>query len=425
MEQGLTGRGARITLLSLLVMGVVLSGCDGGGVQVGPEEQEDLRERFGLEALGEIPYPADNLPRPERIELGRLLFYDPILSGEKDVSCGTCHHPDFAFADGRQFGAGVSGVGLGPARTVSQSAITGNPITLEPRNSPTVFNTAYNGDEMGRITHEGFQFHDGRVRGLEEQALKPITSRVEMRGDAYPGTDEAAAAAALDSVLTRLRAIPGYVRRFEEAFPQAADEVEAGQRTSVIDSSTYSRAIAAFERELVTRNAPYDQYVRGDDEALSDVQKKGLELFFTKAKCAVCHDGPMFSDFRFVVQGVPQEGVGKDVFRTLTLRNVELTPPYMHDGVFETLEDVVRFYNRGAQPRHPEVSDDMLDPVLVDPLRLTEDEIAALVAFMNALTDPGTALPDFLLAVPEQVPSGLPPVFGVKGSGGTELVRSR
>ena len=139
-------------------------------------------------------------------------------------------------------------------------------------------------------------------------------------------------------------------------------------RTSAIDSSTYGRAIAAFERELVTRNSPYDRYVMGDDNALSAMQQRGLELFFTKAKCAVCHNGPLFSDFRFVVQGVPQEGTGKSLlpgddfgreehtknpvdryaFRTPALRNVELTPPYMHDGVFETLEEVVHFYNDGA-----------------------------------------------------------------------------
>lgn len=424
--------------ISSFVLLMVLAGCSDDPTTVAVEDPvEDLRTRFGLETLGPIPYPPNNPPRQERIALGRLLFFDPILSGERDVSCGTCHHPAFAFADLRQFGAGTSGSGLGPDRIVSHSSYTGKVVDLEPRNTPTIFNTAFNAGADGRASHMGVQFLDGRVEGLEVQATKPITSRVEMRGDAYPGTDAEAAAATLDSVLARLQAIPEYEHRFRDAFPREAQEVATGLRTSAIDSSTFGRAIAAYERELVTRNTAYDRYVRGDDEALSMVQKRGLELFFNKAKCAACHTGAMFSDFQFVVQGVPQEGSGKGVlpgddtgreehtgepgdryaFRTLTLRNVALTAPYMHDGVFETLEEVVRFYNNASKPRHPAVTDAMLHPVLRDSLHLTDDEIDAVVAFMRALTDPGTALPRHLVTVPAQVPSGLMPVFGLKGRG--------
>ena len=427
-------------VLALFSISLSIAGCgdDEEKSPTGPGE-EDLRAKFNLQTLGLIPYPANNPPRQERIALGRLLFFDPILGGEKDVACGTCHHPTFAFADRRQFAAGTSGSGLGPDRIISASAITGAPIEFEPRNTPTVFNTAFNGDENGRPSPTGFQFLDGRTQGLEEQATKPITSRVEMRGDAYPGTDEEAGAASLDSVVARLREIPEYVQRFRDAFPEEAAQVEGA---AIIDSSRYGRAIGAYERELVTRNAPYDRYVNGDDNALSDTQKKGLELFYTKAKCAECHSGPMFSDFRFIVQGVPQEGGGKGViigddtgreehtkeladryaFRTLTLRNVELTAPYMHDGVFESLEEVVRFYNDGAQPRHPDVSDDLIDPILVESLGLTDEEINAVVEFMKGLTDPGTALDPFLLTVPEKVPSGLMPVFGVEGVGSGKIV---
>jgi cytochrome c peroxidase len=411
----LTAAGFAATLL----LGAIGCGDDEAPVTPAPD---DPRVSLGLGTLPPIPYPPDNPPRQERIALGRLLFFDPILGGEKDVACGTCHHPDFAFADRRQFGAGVSGVGLGPSRTVSVSSITQQPVALEPRNTPTVFNTAYNGDESGLVTHEGFQFWDGRVRGLEVQATKPITSRVEMRGDAYGEN------AALDSVLARLREIPEYEALFANAFPEAA-----ARGTSAIDSSTYARALAAYERELVTANSAYDRWVQGDDDALSPAQRRGVDLFFGKAKCSECHSGPMFSDFRFIVQGVPQEGTGKDVlpgddtgreeftldpadryaFRTPTLRNVELTPPYMHDGVFGTLDAVVRFYNSAALPRHPFVTDDMLEPVLRDPLGLTDDEIHDLVEFMKALTDPGTAIEPFLLTVPDRVPSGLVPVFGL------------
>lgn len=391
----------------------------------------DLRARFELEPVGSVPYPPDNTRNPDRIELGRLLFFDPILGGEKDVACGTCHHPKFTFADGRQFGAGTSGVGLGPDRTVSRSSVTGDSIHLEPRNSPTVLNAAFNGLGSSESSHIGLQFWDGRVEGLEEQATKPITSRVEMRGDAYSQET------AQDSVMKRLRSIEGYRRWFREAFPVVASELDAGRRDALIDLDTYGRALAAYERELVAVNSPYDRWLAGDDDAMTELQKVGLELFFTKAKCAACHSGPMFSNFEFIVNGVPQVGVGKDTisgddtgreehtrdsadryaFRTPTIRNVELTAPYMHDGVFETLDEVVHFYNAGARPRHREITDDMLPDVLREPLGLTMDEVNALVAFMKALTDPGTEIPERLLTVPDSVPSGLEPVFGVRHEG--------
>ena len=460
--------------------------CGDDALPVAPLAGDDLRLRFDLQSLGPIPYPADNGHNPERIALGRLLFFDPILSGEKDTACGTCHHPDFAFADGRQFSAGATGVGLGPARVMSFSRFSGDAIELGPRNSPTMFNTAYNADETGLPSSRGYQFFDGRVRGLEHQAWVPLSVRSEMRGDAYLGLNAAIAADAscsgschlregyiivdgddpgelgeyveepteyerqeqlgqsrqflishlrfgnysnvsADSVLNRLRSIPEYVELFQRAF---AEEANAG--AAVIDSSTYVRAVAAYGRELVTANSPYDRYVRGEEGALSASQKRGLELFYTKAKYDNCHGGSMFSDFRFVVTGVPQAGLGKAVvdgddtgreehtrnhadryaFRTLTLRNVELTSPYMHDGVFESLEEAVRFFNDGARPRHPDVSDDMLDPALGSPLDLSDSEIDDLVDFLRALTDPGTALDPFLLTVPIRVPSGLTPVFG-------------
>ena len=405
--------------------------------------EEDLITRFNLKTLGSIPYPPDNLPRYERIALGRLLFYDPILGGEKDVSCGTCHHPDFGFSDGRQLPVGTSGIGLGPNRILTQSMISGLPIDFTPRNAPTVYNTAYNFDENGNPSHNGIQFWDGRISSLEKQSAKPITSRVEMRGDAYPGDDDQAAAVSLDSVITRLRNIPEYIQHFRDAFPEEAAEWDAGTREHVIDSTTYVRAIASFERELVTINSPYDRFVRGEKDALNDIQKKGLELFFTKAKCGNCHSGPMFSNFDFILQGVPQVGPGKNVlpgddtgreehtknsadrykFRTPSLRNIQLTQPYMHDGIFATLEQVVRFYNDGCQPRHPNITDDMMGEDLILPLNLTDDEVLAVVEFMKALTDPGIGLPFYMLTVPEAVPSGLMPLFGVRGTGSGKAIK--
>jgi cytochrome c peroxidase len=409
---------------SLVLIAVV--GCgDGPGEPPASSRDEKLRLRFALQALGDVPRAPSDAASAERIELGRLLFFDPILGGEKDVACGTCHHPAFAFADGRQLGAGASGAGLGPERRVSSSALTGAPIGLEARNSPTVLNAAFNADESGGPSHLGLQFWDGRAAGLEEQARGPITSRTEMAGDAY------SADVARDSVVARLRSIGEYVERFRAAFPTEAALTSGAE---VITMDTYGRAVAAYERELVTRNSAFDRYARGDDDALTKRQKLGLELFFTKARCAQCHSGPMFSDFTFRVIGVPQSGPGglvvagddvgreehtrssadRHAFRTPTLRNVTLTAPFMHDGVFATLEEVVRFYDRGALPRHAAIEEDALDPLVRPPLALSEGEIAAILEFLDALTDPGTDLASSLVTVPARVPSGLAPVFGVR-----------
>lgn len=409
----------------------VLPGCqkDEDPVQT---TTEDLVAKYNLQTLGSIPYPADNPPIPERIALGRLLFYDPILGGEQDVACGTCHHPQFGFSDFRQLPSGTGGFGLGPSRTLGVCASSGLDVILTPRNAPSCWNLAFNTDDSGNPSSNGVMFWDGRISSLEIQASRPITSRVEMRGDAYGMDDVEAGNISVTKVVEKLREIPEYVQLFTVAFP-----LEASQHTNnpkmVIDSSTYVRSIGSFERELVGRYTPYDNFVRGDASALNEIQKQGLELFFGKAKCSTCHSGPMFTDFEFVVNGVPQFGPGKGVipgddtgreektldpadrykFRTPTLRNVELTAPYMHDGIFGTLEEVVQFYNNGAQPRHSSISDDMLDPVLTTPLGLTDDEVQAVVEFMRALTDPGVALPSFYLTVPEVVPSGLTPLFGV------------
>lgn len=397
-----------------------VAACDSDAV-VAPAE--DLRARFGLEPLPATPYPPDNPFVTDRVELGRLLFFDPILSGEQDVACGTCHHPDFAFADGRQFGAGVSGIGLGPDRVLGHSSVTGEAIEVTPRNTPTVLNAALNGAGDGASSFDGLQFWDGRASGLEAQALRPIASRDEMRGDAF------VAEQTLDSLVARLRSIDGYVTRFVSAFP---DEAAGRSAVEVIDEDTYARAVAAYERELVTRNSAFDRYVAGDDQALTAEQERGLELFFADAGCASCHSGARFTDDLFHVLAVPQEGPGKVripgddtgreehtgaatdryAFRTPGLRNVALTAPYMHDGVFETLEEVVRFYDAGARPRHSAVDTERISPLVTTPLGLSGDDVAALVAFMESLTDPGQDLDRFLTTVPDSVPSGLVPVFG-------------
>lgn len=406
-----------------LVAALALAAACGDGAGPDGFDDDELRQRFALVPLGPVPQPPEGRAPAERIQLGRLLFFDPILGGEKDVSCATCHHPAFAFADGRQFSAGVSGTGLGPDRMLGVSAISGQPIGATPRNSPTVLNAAYNSDSLGRPGHLGRQFWDGRAAGLEEQARGPITSRIEMAGDAY------SVDVARDSVVARLRSIPEYVDRFRAAFPVEATVAAGGD---IITMETYGRALAAYERELVTRRTPFDRYASGDDAALTAQQKRGLELFFSSAQCGQCHSGPMFSDFSFRVVGVPQVGAGGTVlpgddlgreehtglesdrraFRTPSLRNVELTAPYMHDGVFSSLDQVIRFYDAGASPRHAEVSTSELDPLVASPLGLSAEDRAALESLLRALTDPGNDIDPSLRTVPQSVPSGLTPVVG-------------
>ncbi len=393
----------------------------------GPTAPSDPRVEFGLEALGAVPYPPDNPPSTERVALGRLLFFDPILSGRKDVSCGHCHHPAFAWGDGRARSVGVSGevpgtgtAGVGPER------VFGEPGTFleTPRNSPTCMNAGCSAHPGGEPDARGLQFWDGRADGLEDQAALPTTSFDEMAGGVWE------ADAAVDSVIARLRAIPEYVAYFRDAFPVEAAEMDQYPERHVIRGGTYDRAVAAYERELTFGSSAFDRYVLGADQALGDRAFAGLLLFFGDAGCGQCHRGPMLSNYELVVTGVDTAGPGRDVisrggdgmdwgrwehtgdefdrhaFRVPSLRNVELTAPYMHTGEMATLEDVVRFYNRGGNDLGLE--EWRLD-VRLAPLDLNEDQIGDLVAFMETLSD-RTVDSDLVdLTVPLAVPSGLVP----------------
>ena len=422
----------------LLVLSILLSQGFSAG-QVAAQElpsDEEIRRVYGLQALPPIPYPEHNQFNETRAELGQLLFFDPILSGEKDTACGTCHIPKFGMADGRQLGAGTSGVGFGPDRVLGFSKVTGDTVIAEARHTMTIFNVGLNGDETGQPSAKGFMLWDGKDRGLEAQALRPIIIRVELRGDQFKREY------AVDSVLTRLRDIPEYVQRFRAAFPLQADSVDhqmirancfwdTTPLQSVITRSTLGAALAAFERELVTRNSPYDHYVAGEDGALTEEEKAGLVLFHTKAKCTACHSGPLFTDSSFRVQGVEQIGPGQGLsstqtgtprpsgmdrgrfitsgnlselfaFRTVSLRQIGETAPYMHDGAIETLAEVIEFYDRGGGDESS-IDVERLDEELV-PLGLTNQEKGQLEAFLLALTDQTIEV-----RVPESVPSGLEP----------------
>lgn len=378
----------------------------------GEHPAEDLRARAiaaGLAPMpSEPPFPVENPHDANRVELGHLLFFDPIMSGPQDVACSTCHLPSFAFGDGRQFPSGAGATGLGPERTLPDPP----PLREMPRNSPTVMNVGLFGRMGPAASTTAAMFWGANAFGLEDQVLGPIAADNELRGLAYSKVD------ARDSVLARLRAIPEYVQLFTAAYPA----ISAGTPEEIVTTTTLRRAIAAYLRELTTPHAPFDDFLAGDDAALTDAQKAGLDLFIGKAGCVACHSGPLLSDFTPHVIGTPQAGLGRDTtpgddlgwgehggtpysFRTPQLRQVALTAPYFHAGTEPTLEDVVRFKNLGASG-YSRVSQSMLDPA-VHPLGLSDDEIAQIVAFLNSLTDSVTTRsPPFL--APARVPSGLP-----------------
>ena len=282
------------------------------------------------------------------------------------------------------------------------------------RNSPTVFNAGMYGRMSTTPSTNGTMFWGGAAFGIEDQALNPISADKELRGNAYLKVH------AIDSVLTRLRGIEGYVDRFAAAYPEIFD-VYGRDPARLVTATTLRRTLAAYIRELITPDAPLDRFLQGDDQALSARAQAGLRLFVDKAGCVACHTGPLLSDFSMHVLGTRQEGLGRDTtlgddlgwgehggtpysFRTPPLRQVELTAPYFHAGTAADLEEVLRFKNAGVS-EHERVASADLDPQ-VRPLGLDAAEIADLISFMAALTDRTTTLGP-LFQAPEQVPSGL------------------
>lgn len=285
----------------------------------------------------EIPQPDNNRITTARTELGKMLFFDPRLSGSNWISCGTCHNPALGWSDGLPTAIG-HGMGV-----------------LE-RATPTILNTAY----------QPLQFWDGRVRTLEEQALGPIKAAGEMNQD-------------LDEVIKELSALKGYRDAFEDAYPGEG-----------ITKETLAKALATYERTIVSTESPFDRWVKGETHAMSKTAQQGFEVFLGKGRCVLCHSGFNFTDNGFHNlglkgdddpgrYGVRKVKILKGAFKTPTLRDVELTAPYMHNGMYKTLEEVIDHYNRGGDTK------DNLDPNML-PLHLTAGEKASLVAFMKALT---------------------------------------
>lgn len=376
-------------LLSLIALSILLlAGCS-------PDEDLPLTRNYLEFELPPSPDQDDRGMRRnrERVDLGKLLYWDPILSGHKDVACATCHHPDFGYADGRDLPIGVGGTGLGPDRQSNPEL----DIPVVGRNAPTVLNTFFNGTTIaGTVPQEQApMFWDNRMMSLENQALGPPHSFNEMRGHAY--LEEAT----LDSIVARLEKIDDYRRRFRDAFGNGP-----------ITADNMAIAIAEFERTLITRNSPFDRFLAGDQAAMSPLAQQGLDKFISVG-CATCHGGPMFSDYFPHTLGVPENTQlasadrgfnGEFAFRTPTLRNISLTAPYFHNGTARDLQAVMDFYVAAAEGRsfNANVSENELDPLLTD-MTLTEDDSESIIAFMEALEDPR-----FDRDIPNRVPSGLP-----------------
>jgi cytochrome c peroxidase len=286
----------------------------------------------------------------DAVALGEKLFFDPILSADRTVSCASCHKPELAFADDVVASRGIRG-------------------QLTGRNTPSAANMA------GRLDF----FWDGRAASLEEQALGPIQNENEM---GLP----------LVEAVTRLNADPGYAAAFQKIFRSPATE------------KNLAVAIAAFERTLETGNSPYDRFIAGDDAALTEAAKRGRLLFIGRASCNNCHSGEDFTADRHKNIGLfngrelndpGRSGITKNsehlgLFKVPSLRNVGVTAPYMHNGMFATLREVVEYYN---QPEKVVQGSINRDKALDQPLHLTEAEVSELVAFLEALTDDRFARP--------------------------------
>src|SRR5689334_15675233 len=325
--------------------GLALGAALVGETRVVSLEQKAAPGADGLRALyrrpATIPFPKDNTYTPEKAALGKKLYFDTRLSVTSAQSCGSCHSPSFGWGDGLAVGIGHGMQKLG-------------------RHTPTVINAAWSDIFMW----------DGRLPTLEEQALGPIQAAGEMN---MP----------LDQLMARLKSIAEYKPLFDRAFPQEG-----------MTSQTLAKAVATYERTVVSERAPFDDWIEGNEKAIPDEAKRGFALFNGKAQCAACHEGWNFTNEGFQDIGLPSEDVGRGkfmpavikmqhAFKTPGLREIVRRAPYMHDGSLETLEQVVEHYDSGGIDR-PSRAD------LLHPLGLTAQEKSDLVAFLKTLDSPLT-----------------------------------
>jgi cytochrome c peroxidase len=307
------------------------------GTSPGPERSRIAELIAAYRRPASIPAPADNPVTDAKVALGKALFFDPRLSGSGAISCASCHNPSLGWQDGLAKGVGDKGGRLG-------------------RHTPTILNVAWSEP----------LFWDGRADTLEDQAKGPLAAPAEMN---MPHGE----------VVAAVSAVPGYLAAFKAAYP--------GEPVNI---DTIAKAIASYERTVVSGQAPFDRWVAGDDAAISDAAKRGFVVFNTKGNCASCHSSWRFTDDGFHDIGLPGQDIGRAkimagltvleyAFKTPTLRNIADRPPYMHDGSLPTLEAVIDHYDSGFI-RRPSLSDQ------VKPLGLTSSEKADLLAFLRTLS---------------------------------------
>lgn len=315
------------------------------------QEEKEPKEEPPKVPLGlqPVPWPKDNPYTKEKWELGRSLYYDKRLSSDGTVSCAHCHMRPYGFSEPIPIARGIGG-------------------QLGTRKSPTIINSAYS----------KYLFWDGRASSLEEQALGPIANPKEMTNDKDPKE------ARLECE-KRIGNIPEYKPHFKAAFNDEECTLER-----------LVKAIATFERTVLSGNSRYDRYKNGDKQALTEDEIKGLKIFMTKGSCINCHNGPTFSNSKFTNLGVgidkPNPDLGRyeithdekdwGAFKVPQLRDVSKTAPYMHDGSLKSLEDVIDYYDKGGTPNknlHP----------AIHPLNLSEEDKKNLVLFLKALDGEG------------------------------------
>lgn len=330
------------TMLIAMFLYVVLS-------PLGEDEEKPIPESITVPlGLPPIPWPEDNPYSAKKAFLGRLLYFDKRLSSDATISCASCHAAKAAFTDHRPLAIGID-------------------HRKGTRHSPTVINAGY----------QKLLFWDGRANSLEEQCKGPLANPNEM-------TDQPNVHDAHMQCEMRIRNIEGYKPLFAEVF---------GQGEITIDD--IAKAVSTFERIILSGNSAYDRYMAGDKQALNEEQLRGMRLYKAKG-CAHCHGGALFTDERFLNIGIGMDKPNPDVgrygithkdsdwgaFKVPTMREIENTYPYMHDGSMNTLEEVIDYYDRGGNPNknlHP----------LMKPLHLTAADKKALISFLKALSGEG------------------------------------
>ena len=455
---------------SFLLFVVVLLPIFIGACSSTRTSQLDDQLQSVIQAQQLIPLqPAPDMPAA-KVKLGQYLFFDKELSGNRDTSCATCHQPLADTVDHLSLPIGTGGTGVAPSRHL------GPLKPLVARNTPALFNLGQPewrtmfwdarvemndaGEIIARTSQRAVDLPPGLESVVAAQALFPPSARAEMRGfkgdpmrnspgdvDIFGRENEIAKfqdndiPAIWNGLWRRITAIPEYVELLQQAYPHTPIDAMGPQHLV--------NAIAAFQIDAYTfTQSPWDKYLAGDKNALSPAAKQGALLFFGRARCSVCHSGPLFTDQQMHNIAAPQIGPGKqpaiehrdygrslitrqdaDIFgfRTPSLRNVTLTGPYMHNGAYDNLEAVIRHHMNPASAlanydvmhlppavrQRTWISEGVnqamlqrLDPLLAAPAALSDAEIEQLLAFLDALADP--AAKDLTQTIPDRVPSGLP-----------------